>query len=346
MNTNRKKRILATTAVIVCLMTAGIVAADRLGVPGIGLHSLRITQSAAGLEAESAVVLDAGSGEILFDKNSRVRMYPASTTKILTALLAIEAGCLNDKVVVGKEIYRVPSDGSKAGLRVGEKLSMKELLRGLLLPSGNDAAQTIAVHVARYRLKRRSMTIPEALGSFARLMNERAARCGAVESHFVNPDGYHHPGHYSTAYDMALISREAMKHAFFRQTVGMDSYKRPGIKMISAVASRPSPAHGGGRSVRGDKRSAVSGPPAVWENRNKLLDGNGHFGFAGATGIKTGHTDMAGWCLVASASRNGKDIISVVLNSTEKGVWTDSIGLLTYGFETGDRHAPERAESL
>lgn len=346
MNKNRMKKVIAQAALAVLLATAGIVAADRLGVAGFHLPLLRGGQGAGGLEAESAVVMDAGNGEILFGKNAHTRMYPASTTKILTALLAIEAGCLNDKVVVGREIYRVPQDGSKAGLRLGEKITMKDLLRGLLLPSGNDAAQTIAVHMARIHEKRKSMSIPEAVDAFVDLMNERAIRCGAVESHFVNPDGYHHPRHYSTAFDMALIAREAMKHAFFRETVGMNSYRRLGIKTASAIVPESVRTKRTGNAVYGDKRDAVPCSPAVWENRNQLLDGKSPFGFAGATGIKTGHTDDAGWCLVASAVRNGRNLISVVLKSTEKGVWTDSIYLLTYGFEAGEQRVPERAEGL
>ncbi len=290
-----------------------------------------------GLAAGSAVLMDAGSGRVLFEKNADDRMYPASTTKILTALLAIELGRLDDKVTIGNEIYLAGLDSSKAGLSVGQTMTMKELILGLLLPSGNDAAQSIAVHVARTRPGNRSLSAREAIAVFVGLMNERARQCGAVGSHFVNPDGYHHPDHYSTANDMALIAREAMKHRSFREAVGKEAF----VPRALAGKARNGPVKVkkrrsiGGPVRKAGKERGGGGPPGpiMWENTNKLLDVQSPFYFPSATGIKTGHTEKAGYCLVASASQNDRDVISVVMGSTESGVWTDSARLLATGLK-------------
>lgn len=260
-----------------------------------------------GLEAEGVAVIDQDTGELLLSKHEKKRLYPASTTKILTALLAIELGDLDEQVTVGEEILRIGSDESKAGLQVGESLSLAELLNALMLPSGNDAANTIAVHIARKVSNEPQLESDEAFQLFASLMNERARQTGATDSHFVNPHGLHDRKHYTTAYDMALIAQEAMRNQSFREIVRTDVYDR-------------------------DVMEQNHPEKEVFVNRNELLqEGSEHY-FAGTTGIKTGFTSQAGSCLVSSATRNGVDLIAVVLHSTEEDVWHDSIELLEYGF--------------
>lgn len=330
---SRKHRVLialASAVVLFCAVFNFVPAGGRIRTVPEGDGPVR-------LAAESAVLMDAGNGRVLFEKNADDRMYPASTTKILTALLAIEQGCLDDKVPIGNEIYLAGLDSSKAGLVVGQTMTMKELIFGLLLPSGNDAAQSIAVHVARTRLRNKFLPAREAIAVFVGLMNERARQCGAVSSNFVDPDGYHHPGHYSTARDMALIAREAMKYGSFREAVGKEVF----VPRAFAVKGRNGPVNAKkGRSISSPVRKAGkerggagSQRPGGWENTNKLIDVQSPFYFPAATGIKTGHTDKAGYCLVASASQNGREVISVVMRSTENGVWTDSARLLATGLE-------------
>ncbi len=319
----------ASAAALLCAVLNLVPAGGRAGTVPAGDGPMRLT-------AGSAVLMDAGSGRLLFEKNADDRVYPASTTKVLTALLALEECRLNDKVVVGNEIYRARWDSSKAGLAVGQVMTVRELLLGLLLPSGNDAAQSLAVHAARCRAGNRALPVGRAISLFVDMMNERARRLGAYGSHFVNPDGYHHPGHYSTARDMALIAGEAMKDPFFREAVARERF----IPRAFGGDGNGRPKNGGkygpaGGRVRkaGKKRRAAQAGPVEWENRNKLIDRRSPYYFPGATGIKTGHTAEAGYCLVASASADGLDLISVVMKDTEEGVWTDSARLLAAGFE-------------
>lgn len=134
-------------------------------------------------------------------------------------MLALEHGDLKEVVTVRNEANLCQPDGSKAGLDLEEQITLENLIRGLLLPSGNDAAYTIAVHIARKVSNDPNMPIEQALDKFSELMNEKAKELGAENSQFVNPHGYHNDEHYTTARDLALITREAMKYDFFREVV-------------------------------------------------------------------------------------------------------------------------------
>lgn len=271
--------------------------------------------------AKSAVIIEENTGKILYDKSGSLRLYPASTTKIMTALLAIENGNLNDIITVGNEISRIPSDASRADLRIGEKITLKELLMGTMLPSGNDAAMTAAVYTARKVSKNNTMGIDDAVKYFADLMNRRAADVGAYNTHFANPHGYHDPDHYTTALDMALIAREAMKNSDFREIVKTEEFK----------SEDEIPRH-------------ENKPPAAvnhdWKNSNMLINPAFASFYPYATGVKTGHTDEAGYCLVSSAVMDGMEIIAVALNDTSKGIWSDSRELLNYGFKNFEYYSP------
>ncbi len=165
------------------------------------------------LYAQTAVVIDADTGELLFDKDARVRMYPASTTKILTLLLAVESGwSLDMPVQIPEEAGDIPGDSSIIPVYKGETTTFGDLLYGMMLHSGNDGANAIAVLL--------SGSIP----AFVERMNQRAAELGCVDTHFSNAHGYHDENHYSTAYDLALIAREALKHDIIRQIVATPSY--------------------------------------------------------------------------------------------------------------------------
>lgn len=232
--------------------------------------------------ATCAVLLEGTTGTVLYAKNEHVRRAPASTTKILTALLALEEGDLKDTVTISQRAAGVR--GSSAHIRSGQRIPLGDLLHGLLLPSGNDAAVAIAEHLAGSET------------DFIRKMNIRARELGAINSHFVNPHGLDHPDHYSTAFDLAMITRVAMLYPQFGETVS---------------------------KIQHD--ASFDGSRWSWYNTNRML-----LSFEGAEGVKTGTTSDAGYCLVAAASRDGRRLISVVLNSHNR--WHDSATLMEYGF--------------
>ncbi|MBS4174601.1 D-alanyl-D-alanine carboxypeptidase family protein [Bacillus sp. FJAT-49736] len=252
------------------------------------------------IQGEAGVLMDEESGKIIYAKNANERLYPASTTKVLTALVALEKGNLNDQVRVGNEITMRDIDESSAGLKQGDVLPLKVLLTAMLLPSGNDAARTIAVYIAKRDSGKTNMSAQEGIQYFAKLMNKKAKEIGATHSHFVNPHGLHDPNHYTTAKDLAIIARAARGNPVFREIVSEEAYKDPTF---------------------------------TFYNRNELVNRSSANFFQGADGIKTGFTDQAGHCLVSSANRGGKNLISVVLHSSKEGVYRDSTAMLNYGFQ-------------
>lgn len=252
------------------------------------------------IQGDAGVLMDEDNGNILYAKNENERLYPASTTKILTALVALDKGNLNDQVHVGNEVTLRTSDESSAGLKKGDVIPLKVLLRAMLLPSGNDAARTIAIYIAQKDSGKPNMSPEEGIHYFAGLMNQKAKEIGATHSHFVNPHGLHDPNHYSTAKDLAIIAREARKNPVFREIVSEEAYKDSTF---------------------------------TFYNRNELVNRSSSNFFQGADGIKTGFTDQAGYCLVSSATRDGKNLISVVLHSSKEGIYRDSTAMLNYGFQ-------------
>lgn len=234
--------------------------------------------------SRTAVLIDAATGQVLFDKAARQRMFPASTTKILTAIVALEKGNLTDTVTVSEKAWG--QEGSSAYLEIGEKQTLEDLLYALMLPSGNDAATAIAEHVAGTEER------------FAALMNQKAREIGAKDSNFVTPHGLHNPNHYTTAYDLAVITQYAMKNPVFARIAGTQTFKLPG----------------------GSK-------PREYINLNRLL-----WRYEGATGVKTGFTPEAGHTLVASASRDKRSLIAVLMDGDKSGMYDDAARLFDYGF--------------
>ncbi|PKM93589.1 MAG: D-alanyl-D-alanine carboxypeptidase [Firmicutes bacterium HGW-Firmicutes-1] len=262
------------------------------------------------LICESAILIDESSGEVLFEKEALKKMYPASTTKILTALLFMNMGNNSDLIVVGDEINRVAVDASKAGLNHDEQISYKDLLSALMIPSGNDAAYVIAKYIGAQQVGEIDSNV--ALESFITLMNTYGEDLGLKNSHFENPDGYHNDKHYSCSYDLAIITKEAMKYDLFRKIVNTSYYDMLETNQLNKT-------EGGTRS---------------WINTNQLLFEGTDYYFEFATGVKTGFTDQAGYCLVSSATYDGRSVIAVVLNSTENGRYEDGIKLLRYGLDS------------
>jgi len=260
------------------------------------------------LYAASALLVDGDSGEVLFSKDSRVRMYPASTTKIMTLLLALESGIgLEDEVTIPAEAGDVPEGSSVVPVKPGDVMSFADLLYGFMLSSGNDGANAVAV------------LVDGSIGAFVDHMNRRAGEIGCEGTHYVNAHGYHDSEHYTTAQDLALISLEAMKNPDFRKIVAAPKWtmnvRRDGGTVQQEIVSR-----------------------------NTLLQSGEKYYYADCTGIKTGHHNKAGWCFVGSAERDGKRVICVVLKcEQEMSKWYDAARLFEYGFT---RYAPVTLGSL
>jgi serine-type D-Ala-D-Ala carboxypeptidase (penicillin-binding protein 5/6) len=235
------------------------------------------------VDAASAIVVDNESGRILFEKNAHVRKNIASTTKIMTAIVAIENSKTDEIVEISQKAASVW--GSDIGLKKGEKYTMLDLLYGLLLNSGNDASIAIAEHVAGSEQE------------FVMMMNEKAREIGAKDTSFVTPHGLDAAGHYSTAYDLTLITRYAMKNKLFSKI----------------VATKAITISGGKHFV----------------NTNEMLQL-----YPGADGVKTGYTGIAGRCLVTSANRGNRKYISVVLGCASRTIRASSSKkILDYCFE-------------
>lgn len=258
------------------------------------------------IDAKAAVLIDADSKEILYYKNPVMTMFPASTSKLLTSLVALNWCDVDEHVKIGDEITMIASDSTKAGLKKGQVLTVHNLLEGMLLPSGNDAAYAIAAYVGRKSLDNPDATKEEAIAEFVRLMNKEAGRLGVKNSCFKTPDGYDAIGQYTTAYDMALI--------------GVAAANNPIIVEICCK--------------RKSSNTYVSGEQVTWTNTNKLINRDyGELYYSDAIGLKTGTTTLAGKNLVAAARSNGRTVVCAVMDSTTEGRWKDAIKLLKYALK-------------
>ena len=248
------------------------------------------------LYAQSAILINEDTGEVLLEKNADQRMNPASTTKIMTALLALEYGDINAIVTIPKEAAEIPLDSSVVPVTVGEEMTFKDLLYGFMLKSGNDAGNAIAV------------TIAGSVDAFVDMMNERAAELGCTNTHFVNPHGYTAEGHYTSARDMAIITQAAMKHSMFRKIVSVGEYTMNASSLRDELLIR---------------------------NSNIMVTWGSKYRYKYATGVKTGTTSAAGQCLVGSATKGDINLISVAFKSTVSFVnakWQDTVRMMEYGF--------------
>jgi len=258
------------------------------------------------LQSEGIILIEETTGKVLYEKNANQILYPASASKILTALIALENGSPEDIIEVGREVNDVPLDASKAGHVMGDKITMRQLLIALMLPSGNDSAYVIASHVVKKTSGNENIDATSANNQFAIMMTERAKEIGAKNTNFANPSGYHDDQHYTTAYDLALITKEALKNPTFKELFGLSEY-------VMTYEGQP-------------ERTAQ------WKNRNLLINPGSTYYYQYATGGKTGFTDEAGECLVATATKDGVNLISVVLKSPSDVRWNETKTLFEYGF--------------
>lgn len=245
--------------------------------------------------AESAVVMDLDSGAFLYSKNMDAVKYPASITKILTTLLAIENSRLDERVTFSENaIFGIERDSSHIGIRVGEILSMEECLYGMMLESANEVCLAVAEHISG------------SVAAFVELMNQKAAELGCTSTHFTNPNGLPDENHYTTARDMALIARAAYNNRTFRKVCQTEVYCIP--------------------------KTNVCGEERWLSNHHKMLPEKAHY-YEGCTGGKTGFTQAALNTLVTYAERNGRRLVCVSLRTNGPQVYLDTASMLDYGFQ-------------
>jgi D-alanyl-D-alanine carboxypeptidase (penicillin-binding protein 5/6) len=257
------------------------------------------------VDAEAAILFDATTMKVLYYKNAVQAMFPASTAKLLSSLVILKYCEDTEEVTIGDEITMIAPDSTTAGLNQGQVLTIRNLMTGMLLPSGNDAAYAAAAYVGRKSLDNPDASKEKAVAEFVRLMNEEAANLGVKNSCFKTPDGYDAIGQYTTAYDMGLIGIAASQNSV--------------IKDIAQESS--------------SRNVFISGEDVSWSNTNKLITRYSGQYYSKAIGLKTGTSSMAGRCLIAAAESNGKKVVSVILDSTIEGRWEDAIALLKYGLE-------------
>lgn len=257
------------------------------------------------LVANAAIVMDAASGQVLYEKNSQEKKYPASITKILTVLIALEHNVDFNATVTMSEnaIWGVERDSTLIGLDVGEQVTVKDLVYATMVKSANECAYALAEYVAGD------------IESFAKLMNERAAEIGCKNTHFVTPNGLHDEDHYTTAYDMALITKEALKNETFREIAGTLNYTVPATNLTEET--RP-----------------------LW-NGNKMINPAEPYYYEYCEGGKTGYTMKANNTLMTFAKKDGLELICVIMDCDgAKYAYSDSKALYNYCFNNYTYYRP------
>lgn len=269
------------------------------------LSAETVAQLESGLTAHNVLLYDATNRRILYAKNSDESCYPASLTKLMTAATAAKYAGENATFTVGKETYLCDAQASKAYLSMGTTLSLEGMMQALLLPSGSDAAYCLAVTTARNVYPEEELSHFQAAMRFCDLMNQTAAEIGATASYFVNPDGMYHTNHVTTAEDMLKIVQYALS---------FDSVRQAFTSPTATV-------------------TAADGTNFSWTNTNRLLNRNTAYYYAPATGGKTGYTDEAGYCLAATAEKDGVQLISLVFGCSEQNDrFSESATLFRAGF--------------
>lgn len=267
----------------------------------------------ASLSSDSAIVMELSSGLVLYEHKAHKKHYPASITKIMTTLLCLENSSLSETVTYSQEaVYGIEAGSSNMWIAVGEKMTMEQSLYCIMLESANEACLGVAEHIAG------------SVDKFVDMMNERVEQLGLKGTHFQNPNGLHHDNHYTTAYDMAVISREAMKNSIFRKLTGSKTYTVPKTNKNDARPMR---------------------------NHQQLLYGYDYpqYTYKYCTGGKTGYTSMAGATLVTFAEKDGMELVCVTMagksgKQGEPNEFTDSIKLLNYAFENFRKYTIDNSD--
>ena len=264
-------------------------------------------------KSTACLLIETKTGKVLYSKNANKRMYPASTTKLMTAILTAEKCQMTDKVKISHNaIFSIPYGYASANFREGEELSVENLLNVLLIPSANDAAVALAEHISG------------SVGEFSKLMNSKAKEIGCTGTNFVNPNGIHNENHYSTAHDLSLIGQYAMKLPTITNIVKKTRYTLPATSKYKKT-------------------------DRVFKATNKLINsasGNSLY-YQYATGLKTGYTDKAGNCIVATAKKDKLELIAVTLNAkTSENRFEDCKKLFDYGFKNYSYRTIKKANDV
>ena len=253
--------------------------------------------------SQAGALFDLTDREVLYSKDAFEKLYPASITKVMTALIAIKYGNLEDQITVTEDAVITETGATLCGIQPGDTLTLEQLLYGLMLPSGNDAGAAIAIHMSG------------SIDAFADKMNEEAKRLGATDTHFMNPHGLHDEDHYTTAYDLYLIFNEALKYPEFRTVTGSTAYTANYTNKAGESISK------------------------TWRGGNWYLTGE-HETPEGLTVFsgKTGTTKAAGYCLImAEKDTSDREFISVVLKSDSRLHLYDNMTNITYA-KTGSKY--------
>lgn len=263
--------------------------------PLIALAVNKETQAVPEISSDGAILIDSTTGKVLYGKNENDKLYPASTTKILTAILAIEKCNLTDKITATyNAVMSIPSGYSNAAIQPDEALTVQELLDLFLIHSANEVGYIFAEHISG------------SVENFADLMNQKAAELGCTNTHFTNPSGIHDDNHYSTAYDMALIAKYCMKNETFRNIVSKTSCT---VEATDKYEKR------------------------YFKNTNDLIIPSSNYYYEDAIGVKTGYTTQAKSCLIAASSKDNLELITVVLGAKPlENRYVDTINLFEYGY--------------
>lgn len=291
----RKINLWQVLSLIIALFSTSLVFANNDGVIAIATQPQQpiITPAAPNLDAKAYILIDAASGKVLAEKDADVHMAPASLTKLMSLYIissALKNGSihLDDKVRISTKAWQTP--GSRMFVKAGDEVPVSDLMKGIIVASGNDATVAMAEYVAGTE------------EAFTNIMNDQAKKLGMNNSHFLDSTGLPNPDHYSTAHDMAILAAALAKYF-------PNEYKIFSEKWFV---------------YKGIKQP----------NRNRLL-----WRFQYADGLKTGHTAEAGFCLVASAMKDGMRLISVIMGApNDQGRTEDSIRLLTYGYRFFETH--------
>ena len=251
--------------------------------------------SGPSVQAQGAILMDADTGTVLWGQNIHNQYFPASITKVMTALLVIEKCSLDETVTFSHNaVFNVESGSSNAGINEGDKLSVRDCLYALLLKSANESANALAEHVAG------------STEAFADMMNVRAKELGCTNTHFANPSGLNNPEHYTSPYDMALIARAAFNNPVFEDIDSTTFYKLP-PNSINKEGLTIYPGH-------------------------KMMRKSTPFYYPGIIGGKTGYTTLAGNTLITCAEKNGMRLITIILKGSTPQYWADTKNLLDFGF--------------
>lgn len=292
------KKIIATIIILCCMLlpcTALAASLEKINTV-IGQMPSEEWPPPPDITSEAAILMDVDSGTILYAKNATQKMYPASTTKLMTALLTVENSEPEDIITFSSNAIQSLKPGdSHIGMRRNEKMTAKDCLYGLLLPSANEVANALAEHIGG------------SIEEFVSLMNERAEQLGTVNTNFSNPNGLQDENHYSCAYDLALIIQECIKNSTYLEVASTPTYVRESDELLNKEI-----------------------PMAT---TNDMLRRNRQYYNPDVICGKTGWTEGAGRCLVTYASRDGMRLICVTIKTETPNQYLDTTALLNYGFE-------------